>query len=107
MTNINYVNLMERAKNDARELLESADDWDTALDLIHERSRDWDWVIYPGKAMDLCAAVPNDVLDNAEDEVNDCGLINAETNLYEHASAVAYWIVHNAIMEAITELWED
>jgi len=38
---------------------------------------------------------------------NLCGLINAETNLYEHASAVAYWIVHNAIMESVTELWED
>jgi len=105
MTEINYANLMKRAEDAARELLESADDWDTALDLIHEFS-EWDWVIYSGMAMDLCAAVDNDILGNAEDAVNDCGIIDSETNLYEHASAVAYWIVRNAIMEQVTELWE-
>jgi hypothetical protein len=102
---INYSNLMERAERDARELLESADDWDTALDLVHDFC-EWDWVIYSGKALDLCAAVPNDVLDNAEDVVSDCGYIGAETTLCEHASAVAYWIIRNAIMEQVTELWE-
>jgi len=103
---INYANLMERAKDDALELLESAHNWDNALDLIHERC-DWDWVIYSGKALDLCASVPNDVLANAEDVVIDCGMIDSETTLCQHASAVAYWIIHNAIMEQVTELWED
>jgi len=106
MTDINYLNLMERANDDARELLESAHNWDNALDLIHERC-DWDWVIYSGKAMDLCAAVPNSVLNDAEEAVIDCGIMSSDTTLHEHASAVAYWIVHNAIMEAVTGLWKD
>jgi len=100
---IHYNELMRRAADVAGELLENTDSPDRARDLIAESS-EWDWVIYYSKAMDLCNNVPSDILDDAESMVADCCTIDEKTDLYSHACAVAFWIVHNAVSEQLEQL---
>jgi len=100
---INYANLMERAEDDARELLESADNSEDAREGVWERC-DWDWVIYYGKAMELCIETPSELLNQAEDMVSELCLVNSETYLYEHACHVAFCIVYFAIHDQIGTL---
>ena len=100
---IHYNELIRRAADVAAELLEDSDSADRARDLVAE-SCEWDWVIYYGKAMDLCTNVPSDILDNAESMVADCCMVNENTDLYSHACAVAFWIVHNAVSAQLDQL---
>jgi len=100
---IHYNELMRRAADVAGELLENTDSADRARDLIAESS-EWDWVIYYSKAMDLCTNVPSDILDDAESMVADCCMVNENTDLYSHACAVAFWIVHNAVSAQLDQL---
>jgi len=100
---IHYNELIRRAADVAGELLENTDSADNARDLVAE-SCEWDWVIYYSKAMDLCTNVPSDILDDAESMVADCCMVNEKTDLYSHACAVAFWIVHNAVSEQLEQL---
>jgi len=103
MTDINYANLMKRAEDAARECMESSDSIDGAFDLAAEYC-DWNWVIYYGMAMELCQSVPGEVLNNAEFMASDCAMVNIDTTLYEHAAAVAFCIVHNAVFSSLEYL---
>ena len=100
---IHYNELIRRAADVAGELLENTDSADRARDLVAE-SCEWDWVIYYGKAMDLCTNVPSDILDNAESMVEECRMLNEKPDLYGHACAVAFWIVHNAVSAQLDQL---
>ena len=102
---INYSELMKRAENVAVEIMEHAETLDDAIDRVVE-SCDWDWTIYNGMAMELCANVPNDLLSEAEEMVNDTGGISEHVGLYEHASLVAYWIVWGAVSRCVERLIE-
>ena len=102
---INYSELMKRAENVAAEIMEDAETLDDAMDRVVE-SCDWDWTIYNGMAMELCANVPNDLLSEAEEMVQDCGSVTSATGLSEHATMVAYWIVWGAVSRCVERLIE-
>jgi len=100
---INYANLMERAEDDARELLESAHNPERAREDVWERC-DWDWAIYYGKAMELCINTPSELLNQAEDMVSELCLVNTDTGLYQHACDVAFCIIYFAINDQLETL---
>ena len=119
-TKITYKAIRDRANRDAMEFMpdlptcgtvealesfisdvESIDTFGVASELS-----EWDWVIYYHRAMELCLAVPNDVLLVAEDQAKDCGP-NDEYGLFETAFNCAYWIVNNEIVQAIEQVKED
>ena len=102
---INYSELMKRAESVAAEIMEHAETLDDAIDQVSE-SCDWDWTIYSGQAMDLCNNVPNDLLIEAEEMVQDCGSVTSATGLSEHATMVAYWIVWGAVSRCVERLIE-
>ena len=113
---INYNELMKRARNAAEEIIEHVnamllggngpDCIEYAQDIIAEHC-DWDWTIYYGMAMELCCNVPSDILQNAEEMVKDHGTVTAETDLYSHATMVAYWIVYGAIEQSLEAMIEQ
>ena len=100
---INYNELMKRAHNAAEEIMEHAESTDDARDMVHDYC-EWDWTIYNGKAMELCCNVPAYLFNDAEGTVMDSGMVDATTGLYEHATLIAYWIIHEAIAEQLEGL---
>jgi len=119
-TKITYKAIRDRANRDAMERMpdlptsgtvealeafqqevEAIDTYDLANELS-----EWDWVIYYHRAMDLCLAVPGDVLTDAEDQAKDCGPSD-EYGLFETAFNCAYWIVNNEIAQAIEQVKEE
>lgn len=121
----NYRNLITRAKDSAQEhvpalptvnTLEAWQAYEQALidlepsEVASEEADSWDWVIYYGQAMDLCANVPSGILHRAETDLQDFDGIaqQFETGgLYGVACACAYHIVHVAICEAVEELRDE
>jgi len=114
---ITYKAIRERAMDTARDYMPGLPKQNTlaawesfqadveALDaheIAHE-SCEWDWVVYYNRAMELCQAVPSDVLENAEQEFDDmAGFENMETpGLYELAFHLAAIIVTREIAEAV------
>jgi hypothetical protein len=116
---ITFRNLENRATSDAREYMpalpventraawesfqDSLDSID-ASDCAHESADSWDWVIYHGHALRLCADLPASVVGEAESAASDCGGIQAafdSAGLAGVASQVAYWIVYRAVCDAI------
>jgi hypothetical protein len=117
-----YQDALNRAKQDAKERVEesvsfakfkainSFDGWADyinsleALDIseiAHESADSWDTVIYHWKAMQLCTECPISVLSEAEELYLVC---NAElVGLYEMASGIAYWIVFQAVSDALQD----
>ena len=78
---------------------------------IAYESSEWDWVIYYHRAMELCQAVPSDVLHDVESEMRtmrgpDLGLGDS-LGLYELASHIACEIVVNEIADAVESLKEE
>ena len=67
-------------------------------------SSDWDWVIYHGRAMEVCQAVPSSVLHEAEGtfhEMDMASVLGEEIGLYEMASTLAHLIVESEIVDAV------
>ena len=88
-----------------------------AHEIAHESS-EWDWVIYYHRALELCQAVPSDVLHEAESEAYDSGGIDHlqgygcdrssdNFGLYEMAVLIADQIVTRAIVDAVESLKEE
>ena len=80
-----------------------------AFDVAHE-SCEWDWVIYCHRALELCHAVPTDVLHDAESEWHDMGSPNSidwRFGLYEFAFHLAAIIVTREIAEAVESLKDE
>jgi len=77
------------------------------VEIAHESS-DWDWVIYYHRALELCQAVPSDVLFDAESQWQEMGAYTDDQfGLYEFAAVLASIIVEHAIMEAVESLKEE
>lgn len=122
---INYRNLEARAKDTALEYMPSMPKQNTleawqaysqalmdleSTEIANEEADSWDWVIYYGQAMDLCANVPSSILHRAETMVQECGNVEYEFEsggLYGVACVCAYHIVYFAICEAVENLREE
>lgn len=121
-TRITYISILDRAEQCARDAMpdfpkvSTIEAWESyvvdleaidAYEVAHE-SADWDWVIYYHRAMELCQAVPNNVLDEAESEYNDMGGFgDINVGLYELASHLAHIIVTREIVDAIEQVREE
>ena len=121
----NYRNLITRAKDSAQEhipalptvnTLEAWQAYEQALidlepsEIANEEADSWDWVIYYGQAMDLCANVPSGILHRAETMVQDSGGVEDQFEsggLYGVACVCAYHIVYFAVCEAVEELRDE
>lgn len=125
MTDISYSNLLKRAKSDAQEYMPdlpktgTIESWQAFLDAVesiepgdvaHESADSWDWVIYHGKALELCAMLPRRVVDEAESMTTEWGgLGEAFENggLGGVACLVAYWVIYQTVSEVVEELKEE
>jgi len=120
---ITYKAIQDRAESDAREHMpglpteNTFEAWESfqqdveeldAHEIAHE-SCEWDWVIYYHRAMELCQAMPSDVLDDAEQEFEDMGGTENMTSvgLYEIAVRLAAIIVAREIAEAVESVKEE
>jgi hypothetical protein len=121
----NLAMLTKRAKESALErlpamptksTLEAWEDFRQALeevepsDCAHEEADSWDWVIYHGKALALCANLPTSVVSEAEAQAIECGGIDEafeSGGLGGVACLVAYWIIYQAVSEAIEEARQE
>jgi hypothetical protein len=121
----NFAMLTKRAKESALERLPSMptqstlEAWEAfqqaleeveASECAHEEADSWDWVIYHGKALALCSNLPTSVVSQAEESAIECGGI-AEAfesgGLGGLACLVAYWIIYQAVSEAIEEARDE
>jgi len=117
-----YQEMLNRAKQDAKELgeesvsfakakaINSFDGWSDYInslealdisDMAHESADSWDTVIYHWKAMQLCTECPVSVLHEAESASEDFG--GDQAGLYELASRIAYFIIVQAISDAMQD----
>jgi hypothetical protein len=119
MSNV-YYEMMTRAKQDAKELVEGAASFDKAKslntyqgwkdyidtleglfldDIAHEHADSLDTVIYHGKAIQLCIDTPSSKFAEAEETYLDCN--PPSQGLFEMSSGVAYWIVYQEVLDAL------
>lgn len=123
-TRITYVSILERAEQCARDAMpdfpkkDSQELWESYIanlesidsyEVAHE-SGEWDWAIYYHRAMELCQAVPNGILSQAEDEayeVYDFDRHSKNFGLYEMAVLLATQIVTREIVDAIEQVREE
>ena len=120
---ITYKAIQDRAAKDALEYMPDVprqntfDAWESyqnevealdAYEIAHE-SCEWDWVIYYHRAMELCQAVPSDVLCDAESELLDMGFngLNENWGLYEMAVQLAAIIVTREIADAVEQAKDE
>jgi hypothetical protein len=121
----NWAMLTKRAKESALERLpamptqSTLEAWEAfrqALEEVetsecaHEEADSWDLVIYHGKALALCANLPTSVVSEAEAQAIECGgIVEAfeSGGLGGLACLVAYWIVYQAVSEAIEEARQE
>lgn len=77
---------------------------DRAHEIAAECADSWDWVIYYGKAMQVCMAVDSPTLHDAESRAYHCGGSECDEStfgLYETAAKIASHICESAITDAI------
>jgi len=120
---ITYKAIQDRAAKDALEYMpdmprqNTLDAWESyqnevealdAYEIAHE-SCEWDWVIYYHRAMELCQAVPSDVLCDAESELLGMGFngLNENWGLYEMAVQLAAIIVTREIADAVEQAKDE
>jgi len=121
---ITYKRIRDRALQDAKERMpdwpkESTDyAWqafihdleDLDVYVIAHQSCEWDWVIYYHRAMEVCQAVPSDVLHDAESQWHDMGgpgTMGDCFGLYEMAVRLASLIGTSEIAEAVEQAREE
>jgi len=125
MSNISYSGLIKRAKSDAQEYMPdlpktgTIESWQAFLDTVesvesgdvaHESADSWDWVIYHGKALELCAMLPRSVVDEAESMMLACGGVEdafKNGGLGGIASLIAYWVVLQAVSDEVETLKDE
>jgi hypothetical protein len=125
MSNISYSGLIARAKQDAQEAMpelpkvNTIEAWQIFLesveavvsgDVAHESADSWDWVIYHGKALELCAMLPSSLVSDAEQQALDCGGIDEafeSGGLGGVACLVAYWVIYQAVQDAVETAKEE
>ena len=95
---INDHILNQEARSISDEILTQAQETDDINDLIHQACDGHEWVIYTYKALKLCAECNtgegDQLLYDTGQKFDDIG---------EHASALAYWTLYQAIVDCITE----
>ena len=119
MSNISYSGLITRAKQDAKEAMpelpkvNTIEAWQAFLesveavesgDVAHESADSWDWVIYHGQALELCAMLPSSLVSDAESQALDCGGINEafeSGGIGGIACLVAYWVIYLAVQDEV------
>jgi hypothetical protein len=119
MSNISYTKLFERARQDAQDAMpdlpktNTLEAWQSFLDSIesvesgdiaHESADSWDWVIYHGQALELCAMLPSSLVSDAESMASECGGIQEafeSGGLGGVACLIAYWTVYQAVQDAV------
>jgi hypothetical protein len=119
MSNISYSGLIARAKQDAKEAMpdlpkvNTYEAWQTFLESIeaiesgevaHESADSWDWVIYHGQALELCAMLPSSLVSDAESMASECGGIQEafeSGGLGGVACLIAYWIIYQAVQDEV------
>jgi hypothetical protein len=119
MSNISYSGLIARAKQDAKEAMpdlpkvNTYEAWQTFLESIeviesgevaHESADSWDWVIYHGQALELCAMLPSSLVSDAESMVSEFGGIQEafeSGGLGGVACLIAYWIIYQAVQDEV------
>jgi hypothetical protein len=119
MSNISYSGLIKRAKQDAFDAMpdlpkvNSLEAWQVFLENVeaiessevaHESADSWDWVIYHGQALELCAMLPSSLVSDAESMVSEYGGIQEafkSGGLGGVACLIAYWIIYQAVQDAV------
>jgi len=121
---ITYKAIRDRAESGAREYMpdlpteNTEEAWESFqrdvenLDTrkVAYESCEWDWVVYYHRAMELCQAVPSDVLHEAEWELDDMGGPNGmgdSVDEYELAFHLALIIVTREIAEAVERIKDE
>ena len=117
MERIDQYTLEQRARQSAMDLVpdmpkeNTLDAWKDYLselesldvyELSHTEADSWDWAIYYGKAMKLCTSVDSVTLGEAEEQAKDCGAFDDVEGLYELACTLAYWIICEAVRDALS-----
>jgi len=119
---ITYKAIRDRAEADARERMphlptqNTFEAWESfqadvesldAHDIAHE-SAEWDWVIYYGRAMELCQVVPSDLLSDAENTWEEMGAYtDSQFGLYQFACTLAAIIVEREIADAVERVKDE
>lgn len=84
---------------------ELSDCEDNASEEAHIQADSWDTVIYTYKALAIVSDVDGYTLDNAEEQMTDCGF--TFESFGQTVTTLAYWIVYNAVYDAIMEQIEE
>jgi len=115
---ITYQMIIERAMQDARDAMpdlpehDTLEAWESFINGVESANADdmgeWDWVIYYHQAMQLCMAVPSDVLSRAESELADMGgNVDDDITLHGLACQLAALIVQREISEAVETVRDE
>ena len=103
MKNASDFNLDDMVASWAVEIFEQTADREEGLDLVHQYADGSEWVIYYGKAHDLCR---NCNTDQGEDFVEDCGEPEGGWSYNGFASAIAYGEIYARLSQAVDGLYE-
>lgn len=95
---INDYLLRQEAASIVADILTDAQEGDDIQDLIHQSCDGHEWVIFPYKALKLCAECNT---ADAETMLEDIGRIFY--SIGEHATVVAYWTLVCACQDALTQ----
>jgi len=103
MNNASDYNLNDMVASWAVEIFEQAEDLDEAIDLAHQYVDGSEWVIYYGKAHQICQ---NCNTDDGEEFITDCGEPEGGWSYDGFASAIAYGEIYTRLGRAVEGLFE-
>ena len=103
------INVYKIAQDYADEIMENHDYWDEddLYDIVHEYADGSQHVIYYAHAHDFVQALPFDRMNDAEQQVADCGGINEDTTYNTLATQISYFALQQLIMEAVQKKLEE
>ena len=102
MENASDYNLDDMVASWAVEIFEQTESRDDGMDLVHQYADGSEWVIYDGKAHDLCR---NCNTDQGEDFLAECYPDN-NLSYNEMASAIAFGEIQARLAQAVEGLYE-
>jgi len=103
------LNVYKIAEEYASDIMEEQEHWseDDLYDITHEHADGSEHVIYYHAAHEFIQALPFNVMNDAEQEVADCGMINEETTYNQFATYIAYFALQQLIMDAVQTKLEE
>ena len=102
MKNASDFNLDDMVASCAVEIFEQTADREEGLDLVHQYADGSEWVIYYGKAHDLCR---NCNTNQGEDFLAECHPDNG-LSYNDMASTIAYGEIYTRLSQAVYGLYE-